>query len=89
MKTVVLSSALLLLAFQGFAQYGTGIILGTVTDPTGAIIPGAKVIAKDNSTNVEREVTTDESGNYQFNALASNCRSESSPCFPSFLSQRK
>ncbi|HZO54198.1 MAG TPA: TonB-dependent receptor [Bryobacteraceae bacterium] len=70
MKILVLSSLLFLVTIPGFAQYGTGIILGTVTDPTGAIIPGAKVIAKDNSTNVEREVTTDESGNYQFNALA-------------------
>jgi Carboxypeptidase regulatory-like domain len=52
-----------------FAQYGTGTILGTVTDPTGAVLPGANVVARNTATNEERESATDSSGNYQFNAL--------------------
>lgn len=40
MKILVLSSLLFLVTIPGFAQYGTGIILGTVTDPTGAITRG-------------------------------------------------
>ncbi|MFN7931817.1 MAG: TonB-dependent receptor [Bryobacteraceae bacterium] len=50
-------------------QYGRGTILGTVTDSTGAVVPSIKVTAKNLGTNETREFTTDESGNYQFNAL--------------------
>jgi hypothetical protein len=53
------------------AQYGRGTILGTVTDSSGAVIPGILVTAKNLATNETREFTTDESGNYQFNALIS------------------
>ncbi|MBM3725465.1 MAG: carboxypeptidase regulatory-like domain-containing protein [Acidobacteria bacterium] len=53
------------------AQYGRGTLLGTVTDPTGAVVPGIKVTARNLGSNEAREFTTDESGNYQFNALLS------------------
>lgn len=53
------------------AQYGRGTILGTVTDSTGAVVPGVKVTAKNTGTNETREFTTDSAGNYQFNALLS------------------
>jgi len=52
-------------------QYGTGTILGTVSDPTGAAVPGITVTAKNNATNETRTFTTDESGNFRFNALLS------------------
>src|SRR5689334_15843623 len=39
-----------------FAQTFRGTILGTVSDPNGAVVGGAKVIAKN--------TTTDEAGNY-------------------------
>jgi hypothetical protein len=54
-----------------FAQYGTGIILGTITDPSGAVIPGATVEARNNATNETRTYVTDETGNYRFTALPS------------------
>ncbi|MBI3679448.1 MAG: carboxypeptidase regulatory-like domain-containing protein [Acidobacteria bacterium] len=53
------------------AQYGGGTLLGTVTDPSGAVVPGAKVVAKNTATNETREFTTDAAGNYQFNAMPS------------------
>jgi hypothetical protein len=53
------------------AQYGTGIILGTVTDPSGAVIPGATVEVRNNATNETRTYVTDEMGNYRFTALPS------------------
>ncbi len=53
------------------AQYGTGIILGTITDPSGAVIPGATVEVKNNATNETRTYVTDEMGNYRFTALPS------------------
>src|SRR6266545_7715627 len=51
------------------AQYGSGTILGTVTDATGAVVPNVKVAAKNTGTGEVRSVTTDETGNYQINAL--------------------
>lgn len=53
------------------AQYGTGIILGTITDPSGAVIPGATVEVRNNATNETRTYVTDEMGNYRFTALPS------------------
>jgi len=46
----------------GQAVYGT--ILGTVTDPTGAAVAGAKVTVTSQTKNVSTEATTNESGNY-------------------------
>ena len=43
---------------------GTGTIQGTVTDPTGAMIPGAKVIARNLATRAETVRTTTSSGLY-------------------------
>ena len=64
-----LLAAFLLLASLGWSQYGTGTILGTVTDPSGAIVAGAQVTAKNLDTDESRSFTTDETGNYQFNSL--------------------
>jgi len=44
-------------------------IQGTVTDPTGAIIPGATVTLTDNSTNHTMTTTSSGNGVYTFNAL--------------------
>lgn len=51
------------------AQYGSGLLLGTVTDATGAVVAGAQVSVRNVSTNETREVLTGSDGNYQFNAL--------------------
>src|SRR4026207_1512768 len=53
-------------------QEATGKIIGTVSDPQGAVIPGAKVTATNTgsqSSQVSREAVTDEDGNYQIPAL--------------------
>src|SRR5262249_34202868 len=41
-----------------------GKILGTVTDPNGAVVSGANVTVKHTSTGLERATTTDDAGNY-------------------------
>jgi protocatechuate 3,4-dioxygenase beta subunit len=64
-------ATLFLVAAALDAQYGRGTILGTVTDSTGAVLPGLKVTVKNLGTNETREFTTDDAGNYQFSALFS------------------
>lgn len=46
------------------AQTATGQITGTVTDASGAVIPGAKVTVTSQLTGTSRETATSESGNY-------------------------
>src|SRR5256885_16913192 len=41
-----------------------GTILGTVSDPNGAVVPDATVTAKNVGTGIERTATTDSFGNY-------------------------
>jgi hypothetical protein len=57
-------SILALLALTVFAQRGRGTILGTVTDSTGAVVPGATVTITNPATNVGTTAITNESGNY-------------------------
>ncbi len=47
---------------QGQAVYGS--ILGTITDPSGAAVGGAKVTATSATKNVSTTANTNESGNY-------------------------
>jgi outer membrane receptor protein involved in Fe transport len=53
-------------AFKAFPQAETGQIVGTVTDPSGAFIPGAKVTVRSIATGTERTGTTDGSGAFTF-----------------------
>lgn len=47
-----------------YAQAGSGTIIGTVTDPSGAVIPSAKVTVTDHNTGTLREVTANSQGYY-------------------------
>ncbi len=51
------------------AQLTTADIVGTVTDPSGAVVASAQVVAKNLATNETRTVTTGNSGDYAFNLL--------------------
>ena len=51
------------------AQVDTGTILGTVTDATGAVIPGAKVTIRNEGTAFTQATTTSSSGTYVFTPL--------------------
>src|SRR5256885_489609 len=55
---LLLSSATLL------AQTFRGTILGTVTDPQGAVVPGAKVTVHNINTGLERTTQTSADGSY-------------------------
>jgi hypothetical protein len=53
-------------AMNAAAQVETGRIVGVVSDPTGAVIPGAKCTVRSTSTGAERTQNTDEQGGYAF-----------------------
>jgi hypothetical protein len=62
---------LLLLAFTAlYAQTDRSTLRGTVTDPSGLVVPGAQVVITEVGTNIEaRRLNTDENGNYEAPAL--------------------
>jgi len=65
---VVLTAIALLTGFGGAAwgqTAGSGLIAGTLTDPSGAVVPGATVTIKHTDTATERVVTTNEVGLYR------------------------
>src|SRR5262249_30579730 len=47
-----------------FAQTERGTIAGTVTDATGAVVPGAKVVVTNNATNTGFTTSTGDAGQY-------------------------
>ncbi|MFQ5776942.1 MAG: TonB-dependent receptor domain-containing protein [Terriglobia bacterium] len=53
----------------GQAQSNAGDLVGMVTDPDGARIPGATVTVRNLSTNLERSITTDAEGAYRLLVL--------------------
>jgi len=53
-----------LLAVPLFATGPTGAITGTVTDPSGAEVPKARVMVTNQETNAVREVRTNDDGDY-------------------------
>ena len=59
-----LALALALLCAPASAQTFRGTILGTVTDPQGAVVQGAAVTARNTATGLERTAATDADGNY-------------------------
>ena len=62
--------AMFLLPVQAGAQIGgTGTIEGTVADPQGAVIPGARVAAKNTATGAEMVRTTNSNGRYNLSPL--------------------
>jgi len=52
-----------------WAQTVTGSIRGTIVDQSGAVVPDAKVIAREVNTGVVTTTTTDRSGTYNFQSL--------------------
>jgi hypothetical protein len=58
------SIVLLLLSLPAFSQLNFGSIAGSVTDQTGAVIPGTKVTVIDVARGVSRPLVADEAGQY-------------------------
>jgi hypothetical protein len=61
-----------LLVTVAFAQAGSGTISGVISDPSGAVIPGAAVTIDNPVSQYSRTATTDNSGHYQFSNVPFN-----------------
>jgi len=61
----------LVVGTAAWAQGGTASsIIGTVTDASGAVIPGASVVVKSAATGAEYTATTNEQGGFTIPAVA-------------------
>ncbi len=66
---VLVATATLLLVGGMLAQETTGGLVGVVKDPTGAVVPNAKVVLTAPSLTGNKTFTTDAAGNYRFSNL--------------------
>jgi outer membrane receptor protein involved in Fe transport len=62
-------AAVLTAAFAAHAQTSRGTVSGTVTDPTGALVPHVSVTLTHSETGVRRPARTNEAGIYRFDAV--------------------
>ena len=69
MKLRILLAFMLLAVTFSVAQTFRGGIKGTVTDATGASIPGAQVTVTSTDTGLTRSAVSDDAGNYDINEL--------------------
>jgi hypothetical protein len=58
-----------LLGVGAYGQTSTGSISGTVTDPNSALVPGVKIVATHEPTNVSFNALTSDGGLYVFPGL--------------------
>src|SRR5437660_3480503 len=67
---LALALSFTLLGTPAFSQSTTaGDIAGTITDPSGAVVPNIKVTAKADATGESRTTTTSSEGFYRFSLL--------------------
>jgi hypothetical protein len=69
MKKLLTALALLSWSAVGLFAQSTS-VSGTVTDPTGAVVPGATIVLESSATGVRREDTSDPQGRYNFSQVA-------------------
>ena len=71
MKRLLSIIPLFLLActLSGISQTVTGAIRGTITDSSGAIVPGAAIIATDTATGVQTPAKSNQTGDYSIRFL--------------------
>src|SRR6266581_9585072 len=71
MKKLLFASAALslILSLEAFGQSSNATVSGTVTDSTGAVLPGVTVTSTNNGTGVVTTVVSNEAGVYNFASL--------------------
>ncbi|HZS53994.1 MAG TPA: carboxypeptidase regulatory-like domain-containing protein [Bryobacteraceae bacterium] len=68
-EALLTAAILLLLASPLLAQLTSGNLTGTVYDPTGATVPNATVVVRNDATGVENATQTTSAGDYRFENL--------------------
>jgi hypothetical protein len=68
-KIFGLMAVTLLLSLRGFGQATTAELSGTVEDASGAVVPGAQVIANNIATNIAHSTVSEKSGHYVLGQL--------------------
>ena len=67
--TLLLAGLLVAPTTPLIAQTVRGVLTGTVTDPSGAVVAGASVVATETRTGVKSSTVTSSSGTYRFPEL--------------------
>lgn len=65
---IIVLIAILLASVAGYSQ-STATISGAITDPSGALVPGAQITVHGIATGIDRVVTSDSAGNYTVPSL--------------------
>lgn len=68
-RLLLCSTALLLFGAVGLQAQENGTIVGTVTDPSGAVVPDVTITVTNQATSVARTTTTNADGNYALPGL--------------------
>jgi outer membrane receptor protein involved in Fe transport len=68
-KSLMVAVTLLLFTASALAQTSRGTVSGIVSDPTGAVVPGAIVTLTNDQTGVSRNTNTNGEGLYRFDAV--------------------
>jgi hypothetical protein len=66
LRSLAVLGLLVLIAFPGKAQTFRGSINGTVTDPSGAVVPSAQVKATETATGIDHNTVTTSDGQFSF-----------------------
>src|SRR5262245_14559001 len=68
-KILLFAAMIAILAITALAQTSRGTVSGIVTDPTGAVVPGASITLTNDQTGVSRTTTANGEGFYRFDAV--------------------
>jgi hypothetical protein len=68
-KIFGLMAVILLLSLRGFGQATTAELSGAVQDASGAVVPGAQVIANNIATNIAHSTVSEKNGHYVLGQL--------------------
>src|SRR5690242_7289897 len=68
-RAILTGLASLVLGLPCAAQLDTGVLLGTVVDPSGAVIPSAEGVVQNQGTGASQTIHTDNTGSFIAPAL--------------------
>ncbi len=68
-NAMLLAMTMVFFRAPALAQFDTGTIVGSVTDPSGAVLPNATVTITNTGTGIETKLPTDNSGNFVASGL--------------------